>query len=327
VAGMTDLIHVLNENPFLWSLLGVVGVIVIFHVHALIAVWLERKISAHIQLRLGPMVVGPHGLLQSMADGLKLLGKEVITPDGVDRRLFWLAPYIVLFPTMLMFVVVPFTEHFIVQDLDIGLLYFFSVASISTLGIFVAGWSSNNKYSLLGAVRSIAQKIAYEIPTILSLLTIVMLAGSLKMTEIVKAQEGLWFVFTQPVPFIIYLIASIAEINRTPFDIPEAESELVAGFHTEYSGMRFAIFFMAEYANMFLVSAIATTVFLGGWRGPLLPPFLWFLIKTYAVVFLIIWVRWVFPRLRSDQLLSFTWQFLTPVALVWLLATALVIKL
>jgi len=315
-------------NSFIGKvIISVIGVMVVFTFNALISVWLERKISGHIQLRLGPMEVGPHGLLQSVADGLKLIGKEIITPQGVDKKLFAVAPYMVFFPSLLMFVVIPFSDKFQVQDLNIGLLYFFSISCIATIGIFMAGWASNNKYSLMGAVRSIAQSIAYEIPIILSILNIVILTQSLKLSEIVKAQQNMWFFVPQFISFVVYLISAIAELNRTPFDIPEAESELVAGFHTEYSGMRFAIFFMAEYTNMFLVSAMATTLFLGGWLGPVLPPIVWFFIKTYAIVFFIIWVRWTFPRLRPDQLMNFCWKFLTPLALINLIVTTLVIKL
>lgn len=315
------------DNMVIKVLISVIGVMVVFGINALFATWFERKVCGHIQLRLGPMEVGYHGALQSLADGLKLVSKEIVTPQGVDKKLFSLAPYFAFFPTLLMFVVIPFSDKLQVQDLNIGLLYFFSISCISTIGIFMAGWASNNKYSLMGAVRSIAQSIAYEIPIILSILSIVIITQSLKLLEIVKAQSGLWFIVPQFVAFVIYIISAIAELNRTPFDIPEAESELVAGFHTEYSGMRFAIFFMAEYTNMFLVSAMATTLFLGGWQGPILPPVVWFFIKTYALVFFIIWVRWTFPRLRPDQLMNFCWKFLTPLALINLLVTTFVLKL
>ncbi len=315
------------DSMIIKVLISIAGVMIVFTFNALLAVWLERKISGHIQLRLGPMEVGFHGALQSAADGLKLIAKEIITPQGVDKKLFPLAPYLAFFPSLLMFVVIPFSDKLQVRDLNIGLLYFFSISCISTIGIFMAGWASNNKYSLMGAVRSIAQSIAYEIPIILSILTVVIITQSLKLSEIVMFQSKVWFVIIQPIAFIIYIIAAIAELNRTPFDIPEAESELVAGFHTEYSGMRFAVFFMAEYTNMFLISAMATTLFLGGWKGPVLPPVVWFFIKTYAVVFFIIWVRWAFPRLRPDQLMNFCWKFLTPLALINLLVTAFVMKL
>lgn len=318
---------VLTENMLIKVILSIAGVMIVFTINALFATWLERKVAGHIQLRLGPMEVGFHGILQGVADGLKLIAKEIITPKGVDKKLFALAPYLAFFPTLLMFVVIPFSDKLQVKDLNIGLLYFFSISCIATLGIFMAGWASNNKYSLMGAVRSIAQSIAYEIPIILSILSVVIITQSLKLSEIVSYQSKYWLVLVQPVAFIIYLISAIAELNRTPFDIPEAESELVAGFHTEYSGMRFAVFFMAEYTNMFLVSAMATTLFLGGWRGPILPPIVWFFIKTYLLVFFIIWVRWAFPRLRPDQLMSFCWKFLTPLALLNLLVTTFFMKL
>lgn len=325
---MNDIALLIQSNVYARAVACVIGIMAVFNFHAVIAVWLERKISARMHLRLGPTEVGPFGLLQSLADAVKLLGKEIITPGGVDRKLYLLAPFVVLFPSLLMFVVIPFSDGLVVQDLDIGILYFFSVASMSTLGIFMAGWSSNNKYSLLGAMRSIAQSIAYEIPIILSILTIVFITQSLKLSDIVKyQQEHLWFAIPQFIAFLVYVTSAIAELNRTPFDMPEAESELVAGFHTEYSGMQFAIYFMAEYANMFLVSAMATTLFLGGWSGPLLPGVLWFFIKVYALVFFIIWVRFSFPRMRPDQLLGFCWKFLIPVALANLLITSLVIQL
>ena len=315
------------DSMIIKVILSIAGIMIVFTINALFATWLERKVAGHIQLRLGPMEVGFHGILQGAADGLKLIAKEIITPKGVDKKLFTLAPYLAFFPTLLMFVVIPFSDKLQVRDLNIGLLYFFSISCIATLGIFMAGWASNNKYSLMGAVRSIAQSIAYEIPIILSILSVVIITQSLKLSEIVNYQSKYWLVLVQPIAFVIYVISAIAELNRTPFDIPEAESELVAGFHTEYSGMRFAVFFMAEYTNIFLVSAMATTLFLGGWRGPILPPIVWFFIKTYALVFFIIWVRWAFPRLRPDQLMSFCWKFLTPLALLNLLITTFFMKL
>lgn len=315
------------DSMIIKVILSIAGIMIVFTINALFATWLERKVAGHIQLRLGPMEVGFHGILQGAADGLKLIAKEIITPKGVDKKLFTLAPYLAFFPTLLMFVVIPFSDKLQVRDLNIGLLYFFSISCIATLGIFMAGWASNNRYSLMGAVRSIAQSIAYEIPIILSILSVVIITQSLKLSEIVNYQSKYWLVLVQPIAFVIYVISAIAELNRTPFDIPEAESELVAGFHTEYSGMRFAVFFMAEYTNIFLVSAMATTLFLGGWRGPILPPIVWFFIKTYALVFFIIWVRWAFPRLRPDQLMSFCWKFLTPLALLNLLITTFFMKL
>jgi len=262
------------------------------------------------------MRVGWQGLLQSVADAIKLLLKEDIMPTGVDKWVWQLAPFFAAVPSVMAFVVIPFGKNLIVKDLNVGILYITSITSICVLGIFMAGWSSNNKYSLLGGIRSAAQIISYEVPLILSIITVVMFTGSLSMQKIVEEQSKYWFVLRPnlAVAFLIYMIAALAEVNRTPFDIPEAESELVAGYHTEYSGIRFAMFFVAEYTNLFIISAVAATLFLGGWQGPVLPPVLWFLYKTYGIVFILMWVRWSFPRVRVDQLMSFTWKVLTPIA-------------
>jgi len=317
---------------------------------AMFVIWLERKVSAHIQSRLGPMRVGWHGWLQSVADAIKLLLKEDIRPKGVDTWVWWAAPFFATVPSVMAFICIPFGKPFeirglqipviapdglripmIVSDLNVGILYILSVTSVCVLGIFMAGWGSNNKYSLLGGFRSGAQIVSYEVPLVLSVITVVMYVGSLSMQTIVEAQGdwyGLkWFVLRPnlALAFIVYLIAATAETNRTPFDIPEAESELVAGFHTEYSGMKFAMFFVAEYTNVFIVSAVAATLFLGGWQGPPifqfilgydLPfmPVFWFLLKVYFVIFLLMWFRWTFPRVRVDQLTGFAWKVLTPVS-------------
>lgn len=302
-------------------LLGAGLVLGFVAVSAMFLVWWERKVSALIQNRLGPMIVGWHGSLQSPADMLKLLLKENIVPAGADKLVWWLAPFFVVVPSVAVFVTMPFGKNLIVNDLNVGVLFITSITSVCVLGIFMAGWGSNNKYSLLGGMRSAAQIISYEVPLLLSIVLVVMQTGTLSMQGIIGAQEKGWFIL-QPhlaLAFLIYLIASTAEVNRVPFDIPEAESELGAGYHTEYSGMKFAMFFLAEYTNLFIVSAIATSLFLGGWQGPWLPSWFWFLLKTYGLVFVSMWVRWTLPRVRMDQMMGFAWKVLTPIALANLL--------
>lgn len=294
---------------------------------AIVLVWMERRVSAFMQVRRGPNRVGPLGLLQPVADMLKLLSKEDIRPSAVDRKIWAIAPALLFIPAMAGYAVIPFDKGVSYADLHIGIFYFVAVASQATLPFLMAGWASNNKYSLLGGMRTVAQMISYEIPMVFSLLGVIMLSGSLKMSDIVAAQTDVWYVFLQPVAFVVYVIAATAETNRTPFDLVEAESEIVAGPFTEYSGMRWSLFFMAEYANLFAVSAIATTLFLGGWHGPWLPGWVWFAIKTLVMIYLFMWFRWTFPRLRVDQLMTFGWKILLPLALVNMLATGVGIYL
>ncbi len=296
-------------------------------------VYAERKISGFMQDRLGPMRVGPYGLLQTIADTVKLLFKEAIFPKGVDRLLFVLAPCLVVIGAFMSFVVVPFGSHLVTADLNVGLFYVAAVSSLSVVGMIMAGWASNNKYSLFGAMRSAAQIVSYEIPAVMTLLVVVMMVGSLSLQEIVAAQAGglpSWFLFRyfpiMPVAFLVFFTATLAECNRTPFDIPEAESELVAGFHTEYSGFFFAMFFLAEYTEMFVVSAVASVLFLGGWQSPFpwewtqhvgpvgFGPF-WLIAKAWGLVFVHMWLRWTLPRLRVDQLMHVAWKVLLPIAL------------
>lgn len=293
-------------------------------------VWLERKVAGHMQVRLGPMYTGGwHGWLQPLIDGFKLIFKEDVIPEGADRFVFILAPYLVFVPAVLMMVAIPFSEKLVPVNLNMGLVYILGFSSIAAIGIIMGGWSSNNKYSLLGGLRSAAQMVSYEVPRALAVLGVMTLAGSFSLVDIVNAQEKIWFVVPQFVAFLVYCIASLAEINRAPFDIPEAESELVAGFHTEYSSLRFSFFFLAEYANMVVVCAVATVLFLGGWK-PLpflgfIPPIFWFLAKTYLIAFVVIWLRWTLPRYRVDQLMALCWKFLIPVAFINFIITIMVI--
>ncbi len=294
--------------------------------------WLERKVIGDIQVRYGPSRVGRFGLLQPIADGIKLMFKEDIVPANADRLIFLLAPAISIIPALIVFAVIPFGPSFVITDVNVGLLYVFAVTSLGVYGIVLAGWGSNSKYALLGGLRSSAQMVSYELSLGLSVIGVVMMAGSLSLVDIVEAQKGSWYgilprwnVIPQFLGFVIFLLSSNAELNRAPFDLPEAETELVAGFHTEYSSMKFAMFFMAEYANMIAASAMATTLFLGGWQGPLLPPVIWFLLKVFCFLFLFMWLRATLPRFRYDQLMGFGWKVLLPAALVNVMLTAAVL--
>ena len=311
----------------------VIGVLLLIIAYLM---WVERKVMAHMQVRLGPMRVGWHGLLQPIADGLKLIFKEDIIPDKASKIVFVLAPVISVVPALMSIAVIPFGDtisifglsiDMVITDVNIGILFILAVTSVGVYGVILGGWSSNNKYSLLGALRSSAQMISYELSLGLSLIGVIMISQSLSLVDIVDSQAKYWFVILQPLGFLIYAISAIAETNRCPFDLPEAETELVAGFHTEYSSMKFALFFMAEYANIITVSAIAVTFFFGGWRGPYLPPVVWFLIKMALCIFFFIWLRSTYPRFRYDQLMKFGWKILLPVALVNILITGLVIIL
>ncbi|MCL4500705.1 MAG: NADH-quinone oxidoreductase subunit NuoH [Deltaproteobacteria bacterium] len=309
-------------------LIGLVGVIALVSVNALFLIWVERKVSGHMQVRLGPMEVGPHGAIQSVADALKLMGKELITPEEVDKPIFWLAPIVVFLPVLLSFLVIPFSPSLIIKDMNVGIILILGFSTLAVLAILMAGWASNNKYSVLGAIRSVAQNVAYEIPLLITVMSIILMVGSFKLSDIVAAQTGFkWFILVQPVAFLLFITCATAETNRAPFDLPEAESELVAGFHTEYSGMRFAVFFLAEYTNMFIAASVGAVLFLGGWHGPFLPGVVWFLLKVYALIFMMMWFRWTFPRVRFDQLITFAWKILIPLAFANLLITAFIMKL
>lgn len=291
----------------------------------------ERKILGYMQIRPGPNRVGPWGLLQPIADGIKLFLKEDIIPDNASKAVFVIAPAMALIPAVMTIAVVPFGPAVTIfgrpidiymADINIGILYIFAVSSIGVYGIVLAGWSSESKYSLLGGLRSSAQMISYELSMGFAIVGVIMLSQSLSMVKIIEAQKGVWFIIPQFLGFAIYITAAIAELNRTPFDLPEGESELVSGYFTEYSSMKYAMFMLAEYINIITVSGIVTTLYLGGWHGPILPPFIWFIVKLFAVVFFMIWVRATFPRFRYDQLMTFGWKVLLPASIVNILLTA-----
>lgn len=293
-----------------------------------LAIWAERKVIARIQDRVGPNRVGPFGLLQSIADVLKLFAKEDTIPGGADRVVFILAPLIALVPSLMIYAVLPWNWDAVVARLDVGILYVLALATFPTLAILIAGWASYNKYTLLGGMRAAAQLISYEVPEVLAVIPVVVLAGSLSLWDIAAAQRGVWYILAPvvgPLAFLVFFVAGLAEINRSPFDLVEAESEIIAGFHMEYSGMRWALFYLAEYANAFTVSAIASVLFFGGWHGPLLPGYLWLILKTALLFVVMIWIRGTLPRLRYDQLLGLAWKGLLPVALVSL-ALAVVVR-
>ncbi len=319
------LLNLLHNEVLVYVLLALVPLIWVIP-FALFAVWWERKIAAHMQDRLGPMRTGGwHGWSQTIADILKLMEKEDIIPTAADRKIFKLAPYVVFTGAYAAYAAIPFSSAYIGSEINIGLFYIIAISSVVVIGLLMAGWGSNNKWSLFGALRSAAQIVSYEVPVALSILAVVMVVGTFDLQEINRAQSGWfwnWFVFRNPfIVFaaLIYFIASLAEVNRTPFDLPEAESELVGGYHTEYGGMRFALLFLSEYANMFAVSAIASTLFFGGWNSPF-GPYLsgpiwdaaWFLAKGMAFIFVQMWLRWTLPRLRVDQLMYVGWKVLIP---------------
>ena len=334
-----------NFNPTVALLMQFAIVILLaislFAVLGLVLVLMERKVAARMQIRLGPNRVGPQGMFQTTADTLKLIMKEGLTPDGADKFLFNLAPYIVMIVAMLLLAPIAFAKDFQIWDINIGVLYVTAISSLGVIGILMAGWASNNKYSLLGAMRSGAQIVSYELSAGIAIITIVVLTGSLQISEIVASQADGWWLFKGHIPaiiaFVIFIIAVTAETNRAPFDLAEAESELTAGFHTEYSGMKFALFFLAEYINIFIVCAIGATLFLGGWM-PLhigswegfnnvmdyIPSSIWFFGKTFFLIFLIMWFRWTFPRLRIDQLLNLEWKYLLPISLFNLLLVTVI---
>lgn len=313
-------------NSFIY---GVCILLIVFTIVAYLT-WIERKFAGRMQSRIGPYYVGrPHGWLQPLADVLKLILKEDITPKNVDKLIYNLAPFVVLMAATLLYAIIPFSEKIIISDISVGILTFIAISSLSIMGAFMAGWASNSKYPLISAIRGGAQIVSYEIPLLFSIIVPCALAGSLNAKEIVKAQK-IWFILypvVGQISFIIFLLSGLAEENRTPFDIPEAESELVAGFTVEYSSMKFALFYAAEYAHILALSALGTILFLGGWKGPFLPSPLWFLIKSLFLFLILLWIRWSYLRVRIDQLLQFSWKFLFPVSVINLLLTGLIIIL
>ncbi len=315
-------------TPIVWSAIKALIFFLWVALNALVLIYMERKVSAFIQRRLGPMRVGKYGWAQTIADAIKMVTKEDIIPTNADKWLFILAPIVAFAPAIMVWVVVPFGPRLIATDLNVGIVYIAAVTSFAVIAAFMSGWGSNDKYSLLGAMRAAAQMISYEVALVMSLIGVVMIAGSLSLQDIVQAQaeRGYWFLFPQIIGFVIYLIAALAELNRTPFDLMEAESELVSGYHTEYSGIRWGFFMLAEYGHLLSWSAIAATLFMGGWQGfnPLVNsatwswvfPLFWFILKTYFLVFVAMWIRWTVPRIRIDQLMDLGWKFLLPVSLV-----------
>ncbi len=310
----------------------------VFAVAGLFLVLLERRVAAWFQLRIGPNRVGYQGLLQTMADAIKLLTKELVGTDRADKFLYNLAPYFVIITALMALAVIPFSKEFHAFDINIGIFFLIAISSIGVIGILLGGWSSNNKFAMIGAMRSGVQTISYELSVGLSLLTMVVITGSLQLSEIIEVQKNGWLIVQGHIPaviaFMVFMISGTAETNRAPFDMVEAESELGAGFHTEYSGMKFAYFFLAEFINMFIIAAIAATVFFGGWLSPFgitesIPELgvFWFLIKTMVLVFLMMWFRWTFPRLRIDQLLTLEWKYLLPINLVNIVLMALLVWL
>ena len=330
---MNSLIETLEGFMGEWLttfLLGFTALAILITINAMFMVWFERKVAGWVQGRLGPMEHGPQGTLQTLLDVVKLLGKETIIPAKVDHVTFILAPVVAFLPALVLLSLLPYSDALVFTNVESGVLLVFAFGGVSLMGVFMGGWASNNKYALLGGVRAVSQNIAYELPLLLSAMAVVLSAGTLNIGGIVSAQtaDGFgWFFMYQPLALLIYIIAATAETNRAPFDIPEAESELIAGFHTEYPAMGFAVFFLAEYTYMFVVCGVGAALFLGGNDGPWLPGPCWFLIKVYFLLFLMVMFRWTFPRLRFDQLMDLAWKYLIPLSLANLLVTALVIKL
>jgi NADH-quinone oxidoreductase subunit H len=322
-------------NPILVVVLRVLAALGLMLVNGVVLIYMLRKVLGHLHLRLGPMDNGWHGTLQTVWDVLKLLTKEDPTPKAVDKALFFIAPAVVVIPSLAAYAAIPFSPTMVIADFDLGLLYTFAVMSIIPLGVLMAGWASNNKWSLIGAMRAVGAQVTYEVPMLMAALPVVMMARSLNLNDIVAAQHNVWFVVNLPA-FILFFIAGLIESGQTPFDLTEAESELVSGFATEYSAMKFGLLFLSEFSNLFIFSALLVTLFFGGWQVPFvsadtlnalgLAPVV-FVIKTYIGIAILMVVRGTMPRVRVDQLLNLGWKFLLPASMVWMMVTALVLKL
>lgn len=317
-------------TPLIVISVGLAAILAFIGLNALVLVYLERKVAGFIQRRPGPYEVGPQGILQPVADGLKLVGKQIFTPTGADSVLYWLAPMISIAPALVCFVAIPFGPHLQIINTNVGLILVLAFTGVNVLALCIAGWASQNKYALLGAARDISQSVAYEIPLLLSILPVIFMTGTFNLFDIASGQGAWpwqWYIVYQPLAFVIFFICALAETNRNPFDLPEAESELTAGFHTEYSGMGFGMFFLAEYAYMVVASCITAILFLGGFQGPVASGWWWFLAKVYILLLIMIWIRWTYPRVRFDQLLNICWKWLIPLAVLNLLVTLLVIAI
>ncbi len=309
---------------FWWHwLLFTVIIIAVVIVMVMAYIYMARRQIGRMQSRLGPNRTGPFGIFQPIADVLKVMLKEGIVPANADKVVYWLAPVVALAPVFMIFAVIPLTDGGMLADLNIGILYVVAISSVSTVGMFMAGWGSSNKFSLISAMRVIAAVVSYEIPLLLSIAGVLLLVGSLSLNDIVLAQQDIPFILLQPLGFLIFFIAGLAEISRSPFDLMEADSEIVAGFHIEYSGIKFAMFYLVEYGEAFILSCLITTLFLGGWGGPFLPPWLWFIVKGVLVWFVMVWLWATLPRVRIDQLMALAWKFLLPLALINLIITAI----
>lgn len=314
-------------GTWVMRIVAAIGILVFLLLNVIILVYLERKISGFLQERLGPNRCGPFGLFQLFMDILKLVSKNTFKPDAVDTWLYNMVPIIVFIPSMMIFCIMPLGEGMTVYDSPVGLLYYFAISGLTSLILLLSGWAANSKYNLMGGMRAAAQMISYEIPLVFSVLGIVMLVGSLNLNDIVMDQvENGWFIFRQPLAFIVFSIAATAEINRNPFDLPEGEQELTAGYQTEYSGMRFAFMYLGEYVALFAMCWLAAVLFLGGWDGPFLPGWLWMFIKSYIFVLLNMWVRWTYPRIRVDHMMKLNWKVLIPLAIANMAITGIVVK-